>query len=152
MKTFPVKMWVCVCIWVCATALSAGGAAADELKDDLAKLQGKWKATVTGDGGTSTWVLEFKDQRTKVTITNSDGEVSFKGQSDFKLEKMGKLRTYTYFNIEVQSGDNAGQKLLTGGETRSSAYRLDGDTWYTASGFEEGNNDAPRLIKWERQR
>ena len=30
------------------------------LKDDLAKLQGKWKATVTTDEGKSIWTLEIK--------------------------------------------------------------------------------------------
>ena len=118
-----------------------------DLKDDLTKLQGKWKATVTTDEGKSNWTLEIKANKTKVLIER-DGETVFKGESDFKLEKVGQFKAYTYFNLEVQSGSNAGEKLLTGGETRSSVYRLDDDAFITAGGFSEGDKTEPSLIKW----
>src|SRR5439155_25702243 len=114
-------------------------AAADaDLTSDLAKLQGKWKATLTTGQGTSTWTLEIKENKTKVLIERG-GETTFKGESDFKLEKVGPFRAYTYFNLEVQSGSNAGEKRLTNGETRSSVYRFDEDSFITAGGFSEGD-------------
>ncbi|MBI4327775.1 MAG: hypothetical protein HY674_21290 [Chloroflexi bacterium] len=133
------------------TCIAAPVRAADaDLKEDLAKLQGKWKSTVTTDQGTGLWTLEIKGSKTKVVIESKEGEVYFKGECEFKLEKAGKFKAYTYFNLEVQSGDNAGQKMLTDGETRSSLYRLDYDSFTTVSGFEEGNDDKPRLIQWEK--
>ncbi|MEK7676492.1 MAG: hypothetical protein AAB676_11740 [Verrucomicrobiota bacterium] len=132
--------------WVATPVKAADG----DLKDDLAKLQGKWKATVTTDQGTGLWTLEIKGNKTKIVITSKEGETFFKGECEFKLEKAGKFKAFTYFNLEVQSGDNAGQKMLTDGESRSSAYRLDYDSFTTVSGFEEGNSDTPNLVKWEK--
>ena len=129
------------------SAITPLSAADSDPKDDLAKLQGKWKATVTTDEGKSNWTLEIKANKTKVLIER-DGETVFKGESDFKLEKVGQFKAYTYFNLEVQSGSNAGEKRLTGGETRSSVYRLDDDAFITAGGFSEGDKTEPSLIKW----
>ena len=63
-------------------ALASGRAADNPLKDDLAKLQGTWKATVTTDDGTSKWTLEIKGNKTKVLIESSGGDVVFKGKVD----------------------------------------------------------------------
>jgi hypothetical protein len=43
-------------------------AADTDLKDDLAKLQGKWKATVTTDQGSSVWTLELKGNKSTIII------------------------------------------------------------------------------------
>ena len=123
-------------------------AADDSLKDDLAKLQGKWKATVTTDDGTSNWTLEIKGDKTKVLIESKDGDVLFKGESDFKLERHGKFKAYTYFNMKILSGGDEGETRLTDGKTKSSLYKLTDDEFITTGGFREDDDDKPRLIKW----
>ncbi len=123
--------------------------AQDALKDDLAKLQGKWKATVTTPEGTSHWSLEIKDNKTKVHVER-DGQTIFDGESDFKLEKFGPFNAYTYYNVEVKAGDNAGQKYLTNGSSRSSVYKFTEEGWTTAGGFSTRDAGKPRLIDWTR--
>ena len=118
-------------------------AAEPAFKDDLAKIQGKWKATETTDEGKSNWTIEIKANKIKVLIERA-GETFFKGEADFKLEKVGPFKAFTYFNLESDSGE----KLLTGGETRSSVYKLDADAFFTAGGFSEGDQSEPSLIKW----
>lgn len=121
-----------------------------DLKADQDKLQGKWKATITTERGTSNWTLEIKANRTKVTIETTDGTQIFKGESDYKLEQLGKFRAYTYSNLEIQSGENAGKKILTDGESRSSIYKFEDDNFITASSFGEGEKGEAQLIKWKR--
>jgi hypothetical protein len=134
-----------------APAVAPLHAAEGELKDDLAKLQGKWRGTLTTGDGASIWTLDVKGSKAKVNVKSEAGDEVFKGEVEFKLERHGKFKAYTYFNLEIQSGDNAGEKRLTGGETRSSLYRFEeDDTWITVSGFREGDSEKPRLIKWER--
>ena len=125
-------------------------ASESDLKADLAKMQGKWKATVTTDRGSGKWTLEFKENKTKILIENSDNETVFKGESEFKLEEVGKFRAYTYFNLKILSGDREGQTILTDGKTRSSVYKLGEETFTTVSGLTEDETEKPRLITWEK--
>lgn len=122
---------------------------ADEFKDDLAALQGKWKATLTTDEGTSTWKLEIKDNKSKLTIESREGATVFKGECDFKLEQTGPFKAFTYSNLEVLSGDNAGQKLLVD-ESRSSVYKLKDNVFTTCGGFSKGETGEPHFLRWTR--
>ena len=131
-------------------ALASVRAADSPLKEDLAKLQGKWKATVTTDDGTSKWTLEIKGNKTKVLIESSGGDVVFKGESDFKLEKHGPFKAYTYWNLKILSGNDEGETRLTDGKTKSSLYKLTDDEFTTIGGFREDDDDKPILIKWEK--
>jgi uncharacterized protein (TIGR03067 family) len=146
-KTIIPTVVIVSCLFV-FNAPMAG--AESELKDDLAKLQGKWKATVTTDQGSSKWTLEIKGNKSTVQIESSEGDTVFKAENEFKLEKHGKFKAYTYFNVKILSGDRAGQMELTEGQTRSAIYQLDEDTWTTISGFREDEEQKPRLIKWEK--
>ena|ERR1051326_6038919 len=125
-------------------------AADANLKDDLAKLQGKWKATVTTDDGSSIWTLEVKGNKSNLVIESKDGDPVFKGELDFKLERHGSFKSYTYWNLKILSGDKEGETQLTDGKTKSSLYQLDADTFTTISGFREDDEDKPILIKWEK--
>jgi hypothetical protein len=125
-------------------------AADTNLKDDLANLQGKWKATVTTDDGNSIWTLVVKGNKSNLVIESKDGDPVFKGELDFKLEKHGSFKAYTYWNLKILSGDKEGETQLTDGKTKSSLYKLDADTFTTISGFREEDEDKPILIKWEK--
>jgi len=133
-----------------AAAAPICGAEAD-LKDDLAKLQGKWKGTVGAEDNATLWTLENKGNKTKLTIQSKSGNDLAKVECDFKLERHGKFKAYTYSNLKYLSGDKEGQTELTGGKSRSSIYRFDGDSvFHTIGGFREDDEEAPTLIRWEK--
>ena len=125
-------------------------AADDPLKADHAKLQGKWKSTIAGASGQSFTTLEIKADKSILHITNKDGDTIFKGESDFKLEKAGKFKVYTYSNLKVLAGDSEGQTLLTEGKSKYSIYKFDGDIFVTVGGVREDDEDKPRLVRWEK--
>lgn len=134
-----------------ALALPLPAAAAD-LKSDLARLQGQWKGKVTGDDSGHGWTLDIKGNKSTLTIRNGDGDEVVKAECDFKLEQHGKFRALTYSNLKYLKGDKSGDTELTDGKTKSSLYRLDGDsTLVTIGGFREDVEDDPQwLIKWEK--
>jgi hypothetical protein len=125
-------------------------AAEDELKADLAKLQGKWRGTLNDGGNTSIWTLDVKGSKTTITVKPDGGDEVFKGEADFKLERHGKFKAFTYSNLKILSGDSAGETRLTDGKSKSSIYKLEDDVFITVSGFRDDDSDKPRLIKWEK--
>lgn len=133
-----------------ATLTLSTRAADSDLKQDLAKMQGKWKATTTTDQGTGKWTLEIKENKSKILIETESGDVVFKGENEFKLEEFGKFKAYTYFNLKILSGNNEGETRLIDGKSKSSAYKIDEDTMTTVSGFSADDKEKPLLIKWEK--
>ena len=126
-------------------------AAEGDLKDDLAKLQGKWKATVASERGSSIWKLELKGNKATIVIENKTGDTMFKGECDFKLESHGSFKAYTYSNLKNLTDGGDGQVQLTDGNTKSSIYKLESDTFITVSGLRVDDTEGkPALIKWEK--
>jgi uncharacterized protein (TIGR03067 family) len=125
-------------------------AAEDRLKDDLAKLQGKWTATVTTEQGSSVWTMEVKDNKSTIVMTTKTGEEFFKGKCGFKLEQHGSFKAFTYSNLKNLTGGRERATPLTDGKTKSSIYKLDADTFITTGGFRTDDEDKPMLIKWEK--
>lgn len=133
-----------------AATVPVSGAEAD-LKDDLGKLQGKWKATVGTDDSATLWTLENKGNKGILTIRSKSGNDLAKLECDFKLERHGKFRAYTFSNLRYLSGDKEGQTDLTGGKSRSSIYKLEGDSvFHTVGGLREDDEEAPLLIRWDK--
>lgn len=125
-------------------------AADTDLKDDLAKLQGKWKAIVTTDQGSSVWTLELKGNKSTIIIESKTGEELFKGECDFKLEKHGSFKAYTYTNLKNLTGGRERPTPLTDGKSKSSLYKLEEDSFTTIGGLRSDDEDKPRLIVWEK--
>jgi hypothetical protein len=126
-------------------------AAESELKDDLARLQGKWKATVTTDQGSSVWTIENKGNKSTLLIESKTGEEFFKGEFDFKLEQHGSFKAYTYSNVKNFTGGRERATKLSDGKTKSSIYKIESDMFTTISGFRTDDADEkPLLIKWEK--
>ena len=125
-------------------------AAEGNLKEDLAKLQGKWKATVNSGEGSSIWTLEVTGNQSTLLIESKAGDLVFKGELDFKLEQHGSFKSYTYSNLKDITGGRERPLQLTDGRTKSSLYRFDSDTLTTISGFRADDDDKPVLIKWEK--
>jgi len=133
-----------------AATAPISGAEAD-FKDDLAKIQGKWKATVGTDDSATLWTLDNKGNKTTLTIRSKSGDDLAKLECEFKLERHGKFKAFTYSNLKFLSGDKEGQTELTGGKSRSSIYKLEGDSvFHTIGGFREDDEQAPILIRWEK--
>lgn len=131
-------------------ALPLFGAETD-LKDDLAKLQGKWKATVTTEQGTSIWKIETKGNKSTLVIESKDGDEIFKAEFDFKLEQHGSFKAYTYSNMKNLTGGRERAAILTDGKTKSSIYKIESDTFTTVSGFRtDDSEEKPLLIRWEK--
>ena len=140
-----------LCLLVLLNLLTLPLLAADsDLKGDLAKLQGKWKATVTTEQGSSVWTLEVKENKSTIVIASQTGDEFFKGECDFKLEQHGSFKAYTYSNLKNLTGGRERATQLAEGKTKSSIYKLDADTFTTTGGFRTDDDDKPMLIKWEK--
>lgn len=137
-------------LFLCALLAPARAAEAD-LKADLAKLQGRWKGTLSVEDNVSDWTMEIKANKAKLSIRNKDGNEVFKGECDFKLEQHGKFRAFTYFNLKHLSGSQEGDTELTEGKTRSSLYKFEESaTFSTIGGFRDGDDGPQWLIRWEK--
>ena len=113
-------------------------------------MQGKWKATVGGDEGSSTWTLTVTSNKATLVIESKAGDVVFKGELDFKLEKHGSFKAFTYWNLKNTTRDRDREPGLTDGNTKSSIYKLSGDAFTSVGGFREDDDDKQVLIQWER--
>jgi hypothetical protein len=97
------------------------------LKEDLRKLQGKWEYTFKeGEANAGIHkVKEIKDNKETVTWYDPDGKVLLVNEVDFKLERKGKLRIFSWSNGKVVEGELKGATFEDG----SFVYELDGDDW-----------------------
>ncbi len=137
-------------LFLCALLAPAHAAEAD-LKADLAKMQGKWKSTVSYDDKSSEWTMNIKDSKATLTINSRDGEQVFKCEFDFKLEQHGKFRAFTYSNMKHLSGSKEGETELTEGKSRSSIYKIeDISAFSTIGGFRDDYEEPQILIRWEK--
>lgn len=139
-------------LFFCAMSAPARAAEAD-LKADLAKIQGKWKASVTFGDNSSEWTMEIKGGKSKLTIHNKDGDAVAKVEMDFKLEQHGKFRAFTYSNMKHLTGTKEGDTELTEGKNRSSLYKFeDSSTFSTIGGFRGDYEEPQILIRWEKSK
>ena len=139
-------------LFLCALLAPARAAEAEakpDLKADLAKIQGKWKSTVTYDDKSSEWTMNIKGSKATLTISDKDGGEVFKCEFDFKLEPHGKFRAFTYSNMKHLSGSKEGETELTEGKNRSSIYKFeDRSTFSTIGGFRDDYDEPQILIRW----
>src|SRR5262249_906040 len=70
-------------------------------------------------------VKEVKDNTERVTWYGPDGAVLLVNTVDFKLERKGKDREFSYFNGKVVEGPDKGRPFESG----SFIYTLEGDAW-----------------------
>ena len=142
----PALLVLCLC-----ALLAPARAAEADFKADLAKIQGKWKSTVTYDDKSSEWSMSIKGSKATLTISTKDGGEVFKGEFDFKLEQHGKFRAFTYSNMKHLSGSKEGETELTEGKNRSSIYKFeDSSTFSTIGGFRDDSEEPQILIRWEK--
>ncbi len=114
---------------------------------ELADVQGKWERVMRTDGGIYKVVKEHKGNETTVTILDSNGADVVAKKSEFRLEKTGRVRIFTFFNNVITAGPQKGQ---TDKAPHSYIYRITGDTFVEVNGLLIGDDDEPVIFAWQR--
>src|SRR3954469_5319959 len=105
--------------------------------DDLVALQGKWSVKKTGDRGSFTQQLEFKDKKFIFKIVNSEDAVTFVATGEVELKKQGAFNTARFFGLKAGRTDTELEPI---DEERNSVYLLDSGQFYLASNFDKARD------------
>ena len=143
---------VVVAVCVAAPAPAPERASAE---DDLKALQGTWERTQVlpeqpGEPGARTGrvVKVVTGKRETVTTYDAAGKVTYAHTVQFRLEREGSVRVFTFFDREVTAGATKGQKVP---QPSSYIYRLTGDAFEEVWGFLPGQEKRDLLAaKWKR--
>lgn len=119
----------------------------NDTADELAKVQGKWVRTMKTDSGTFKVIKEHQGNTTILTFFDSMGNVVAGKKSEFRLEKTGKVRIFTFFNNVVTAGPQKGQ---TDKEPQSYIFRVTEDSFFEIRGLLIGDDVEPVAITWKR--
>lgn len=114
---------------------------------ELAKVQGKWVRSVKTANGLVQIIKEHKGQETTLRFMDSDGKVLASKISEFRLEKTGRVRVFTFFNNVVTSGPQKGQ---VDKKEKSYIYRIEGDTFIEANGLLADDEGPTTVYQWKR--
>lgn len=122
-------------------------ASADD--EDMERVQGRWQRLVKDSDGKTIRVEKFhKGNTTILTAKDEDGKVVYSHTSEFTLERAGKIRIFTYFNVVIAEGPNRG---AAGDERHSYIYRVGDDRFVEVHGMLIGQEaDEPSMIVWDR--
>jgi hypothetical protein len=140
-----------------ALCVAASGSERPSPENDLKALQGTWERTQVlpeqpGEPGTRTGkvVKLVTGNRETVTTYDGAGNVTYAHTVEFRLERQGNVRVFTFFNREVTAGSTKGRKVP---EPSSYIYRLSGDAFEEVWGFLPGQEKRDLLAaKWKRVR
>ena len=137
------------CLWVLA-------ADAPDREADLKALQGTWERSQVlpeppgqpAQGGRVVKVVT--GNRETVTSYDRSGAQTYAHAVEFRLERQGDVRVFTFFNREVTAGPAKGQKVP---EPSSYIYRIRGDTFEEVWGFLPADEKRELLAaRWKRVR
>jgi tetratricopeptide (TPR) repeat protein len=121
---------------------------------DLDRLQGKWErlwATEPGPYGDSRRAIKDVNRDTEtVTFFDAEGKVTRSHRVTIRLDQTGRVRTFSYSDMEVLDGPDKGQKSAGMG---SYVYVLNGDALYELSNvLIEDSGQPPSVGFWKRMR
>jgi hypothetical protein len=124
----------------------------DPLKKDAEALQGRWERVLTTDtnnalGKAKRAVKEIKGNRETVTWYGDNDEVIRCHRVTFKLSESGKVRVFTYSDMEVRDETGNWTKVAA---TGSYVYRIDNDQFYEANGFLQDNPPYFGFTVWKK--
>lgn len=121
---------------------------ADDQSDELKRVMGRWERTFTNNAGTQFRVVKdvFEDHDT-VTTYDDVGNVIMAHRSDFKIEKRGPVRVFSFFNSVATAGQAKGEQNF---ETNSYIYRVDDESFVEVWGMLDGDPHPPRVLAWKR--
>ena len=132
---------------VCLVFASQPGEPNDvkSMKEELAKLQGEWELVLRTGNRTIRSVKKVEGDKTTVTRFDGNGAVISTHASEFTLEITGRVKIFTYFNVDRTTGRRKGPV--------SYIYTVDEDTWVEARGLlKDQPNERLRLFVWKRVR
>jgi len=120
-------------------------------EEDLARMQGTWERTGTPAAGQAAGQAEAMRRAVKVIEGNRE-TVTFYGEGDkvlnahkveFKLERYGPVKIFTYYNLEVIGGPNKGQHRP---QEQRYIYQIAGDRFCESWGFLPGQEARPPIL------
>jgi len=121
---------------------------ADDQSVELKRVMGRWEHSFTNKAGTQFRVVKdvFEDHDT-VTTYDDTGNVVTAHRSQFKIEKRGPVRVFSFFNSVVTAGPDKGEQRF---ETNSYIYRAEDDYFIEVWGLLDGDPNLPRILAWKR--
>ena len=152
--TAPFRLLVAVSVVTLLLISLAAVSAPPTVEEDLKALQGTWERTqvLPGQPGPQEGrvVKEVRGNRETVTTYDREGKLTYGHSVEFRLERQGDVRVFTFFNREVTAGPSKGQKVP---EPASYIYRLRDDTFEEVWGCLPGQEKRELLAaKWRRVR
>jgi len=121
----------------------------DELQKDLERLQGTWqRVSIDADGNVQPRQLKvIKGNQETLTNYDSSGDVSRRHTVEFKLERSGDVKIFTFA---------APGRLDDPKAAISYIYKLDEDVFYDVPGLLTSNrrqySNQPAIYEWTRVR
>jgi uncharacterized protein (TIGR03067 family) len=132
----------------CGAAPAAFAIDTNSPEEDLQVVQGVWERKVPPEayGDFRRAVKDVHGSQETVTYYDDGGAVVRTHQVDFKLERRGEVKIFTYFNWEAVAGPQKGLKVPA---PTSYIYRADDIAFVEVWGFLRGQEQrAPRLMIW----
>lgn len=111
--------------------------AGDPIKKDMEVFQGRWERVQTADSGNilgkaKRVVKDVKGDRETITWYGDGDRVIRSHRTAFKLSESGKVRIFTYGDMEVLDETGKWTKVKS---TGSYIYRIEKDQFYEGTGF-----------------
>jgi hypothetical protein len=123
----------------------------ESLRKDAEAMQGTCERVGTTDdsvlGKAKRAMKEIKGDKETVTWYADDGKVIRSHRVTFKLSASGKVRIFTWSDMEILDGPNKGRKFTA---TGSYIYRLEKGELYETNGFLQGDPAYFALAKWKK--
>ena len=102
---------------------------------DAASFAGKWTVKKVNDQGDKySQTIEVKKDKFVFEILGADGQVVLHAEGDLKFEKLGPFDSVRF--VHIRAGQSSSDMNDVDDEYVS-VYRLDGDKWTMASGFDK---------------
>lgn len=136
--------------WAATWLVLVNGAVAedDDLAKEMKKLEGRFERVfLNGAGVRFRTVKEEREGKSLVTTYDDVGNVVEAHTSEYKIEKRGPVRVFSFFNVTVTAGP---QKGLTHAGTSTYIYRADEKGFAEVWGMLEGDERPPQMLVWRR--
>lgn len=102
---------------------------------DAASFAGKWTVKKVNDQGEKyTQTIEVKKDKFVFEMIGADGQVVLHAEGDVKFEKLGPFDSVRFTHIR---GGQSASDMNDVDDEYVSVYRLEGDKWTMASGFDK---------------
>jgi hypothetical protein len=128
--------------------LSSAAWAQDDAAAELKKVQGRYEILAKNSAGVQFRMIKDVGEGREVVSTYDDvGNLVEAHSTEFKLEKRGEVRVFSFFNLTVLAGTNKGH-VQPG--TSSYLYRVTDNHFVEAWGLLEGDTRSPHMKIWRR--